>query len=296
MITSGCIEALNICLRAVTSRGDIVAVESPTYFGILSILESLGLRVLEIATDPREGVDLGALQTALRKYRVSACLFMTNFHNPLGSCMPEGKKKELVNLLAKKEIPLIEDDIYGDLPFGLRRPPAAKSFDRKGLVLWCSSFSKILSPGYRIGWTAPGRFQKQVERLKFVSSMGTGTLPQLVIAEFLEHSSYDRYLRKIRGAYQSQVQRVAQAVGKYFPEGTRVTRPEGGFVLWVELPRNVDSVDLYERAREKNISIAPGPIFSSKNKYRNFLRLNCGLMWSEKLDHALLTLGRLAVT
>lgn len=294
VITCGCIEALNLCLRAVTSPGDVVAVESPTYFGILQILENLNLKALEVATHPRDGIDLGALQSSLRKHKVAACLFMPNFHNPLGACMPEENKKELVTMLAAKEIPLIEDDIYGDLPFGPRRPVTAKSFDQKGLVLLCSSFSKILAPGYRIGWTSPGRFQKEVDRLKLMSTMGTGTLPQLVLAEFLNRGRYDRYLREIRSAYRSQTQLITEAVGKYFPEGTRVTRPAGGVVLWVEMPKAVDALELYKRAFEKKISIAPGKIFSCKNQYRNFVRLNCGQMWSDRLDRALLTLGQLA--
>lgn len=294
VITCGCIEALNLCLRAVTSPGDVVAVESPTYFGILQILENLKLKALEVATHPRDGVDLAALQTALRKQKVAACLLMPNFHNPLGGCMPEENKKELVKMLASKDIPLIEDDIYGDLPYGPRRPVTAKSFDQKGLVLLCSSFSKILSPGYRIGWTAPGRFQKKVDRLKLMSTMGTGTLPQLVLAEFLNRGRYDRYLKSIRTAYQSQAQLIAEGVGKYFPQGTRVTRPSGGVVLWVEMPPSVDAVELYRRAFEKKISIAPGNIFSCKKQYRNFIRLNCGQIWSDRLDRALLTLGQMA--
>lgn len=294
VVTCGCIEALNLCLRAVTKPGDVVAIESPTYFGILQILENLHLKALEIATHPNHGVDPDALKAAIRKHKVAACLLMPNFHNPLGSCMPDENKKEVVEILASREIPLIEDDIYGDLPYGVRRPVTAKSFDKHGLVLLCASFSKILAPGYRIGWTAPGRFQSSVERLKLMTTMGTGTLPQLVIAEFLQHGGYDRYLRGIRTAYRSQSLKIAQAVGKYFPDGTRATRPAGGVVLWVELPERVDATELYRRAFQKKISIAPGTLFSTKNQYLNFIRLNCGQVWTDRLDRALLTLGQIA--
>jgi DNA-binding transcriptional MocR family regulator len=292
--THGTMEALNLCLRAVTKTGDIVAIESPAFYGTLQIIESLGMKALEIPTDPRDGIVIEALASAVRRQKVKACLFVTNFSNPLGSCMPEGKKKELVELLARWEIPLIEDDIYGDLCFSGTRPKTAKAYDKQGLVLLCSSFSKTLAPGYRVGWTAPGRFKPQVESLKFTSSMATVTAQQMAIAEFLQSGGYDRYLRKLRRTLMAQVQQISVAIGRYFPAGTKVTRPQGGYVLWVELPRSVDSLELHRRALEQKISIAPGPIFSAKQKYKNFIRLSCGLPWSDKVDKALQTLAGLA--
>ena len=291
--THGTMEALNLCLRAVAKAGDIVAIESPAFYGTLQIIESLGMKALEIPTDPREGIVLDALSSAIRRQKVKACLFVTNFSNPLGSCMPDAHKKEMVELLARAEIPLIEDDIYGDLWFGATRPRTAKAYDKQGLVLLCSSFSKTLAPGYRVGWTAPGRFKPQVESLKFTSSMATVTAPQMAIAEFLQSGGYDRYLRKLRRILMTQVQQMSNAVGRYFPAGTKVTRPQGGYVLWVELPRSVDSLDLHRRALEQKISIAPGPIFSAQQKYKNFIRLSCGLSWSEKMDKAVQTLAAL---
>jgi DNA-binding transcriptional MocR family regulator len=200
----------------------------------------------------------------------------------------------LVELLARREIPLIEDDIYGDLCFGAARPKTAKAYDKQGLVLLCSSFSKTLAPGYRVGWTAPGRFRPQVESLKFTSSMATTTAPQMAIADFLQSGGYDRYLRKLRRILMTQVQQMSNAVGRYFPPGTKVTRPLGGYVLWVELPRSVDALELHRRALQQKISIAPGPIFSAKQKYKNFIRLSCGLPWSEKVDGAVQILADLA--
>jgi DNA-binding transcriptional MocR family regulator len=207
--------------------------------------------------------------------------------------MPDANKKALVELLARREIPLIEDDIYGDLCFGPARPRTAKAYDKQGLVLLCSSFSKTLAPGYRVGWTAPGRFKPQVESLKFTSSMATVTAPQMAIADFLQSGGYDRYLRKLRRILMTQVQQMSNAVGRYFCAGTKVTRPQGGYVLWVELPRAVDALELHRRALQQKISIAPGPIFSAKQKYKNFIRLSCGLPWSEKIDRALQTLAEL---
>ena len=292
--TNGTMEALNLCLRAVAKTGDVIAIESPAFYGTLQVIESLGMKALEIPTDPRHGIVLDALASAIRRQKIKACLFVTNFSNPLGSCMPDANKKALVELLARREIPLIEDDIYGDLYFDGPRPKAAKAYDEQGLVLLCASFSKTLAPGYRVGWTAPGRYKPQVESLKFTSSMATATAPQMAIAEFLQSGGYDRYLRKLRRILMSQVQQMSAAVGRYFPAGTKVTRPQGGYVLWVELPRAVDALELHRGALAKKISIAPGPIFSATQKYKNCIRLSCGLPWSEKLEQAIYTLGNLA--
>jgi DNA-binding transcriptional MocR family regulator len=293
--TVGCSEALNLCLRAVTKQGDTVAVESPVYFGVLQILESLNLKALEIPTHPREGICVDALETALKKHRVAAVFVAANFQNPLGSLMPDKHKKALVEMAANRDIPLLEDDVYGDLYFEGTRPKTLKAFDKNDTVLLCSSFSKTLSPGFRIGWTVPGRFLHQVRRLKLTNSISTPTLLQMAIAEMLSTGGYDHYLRRIRKAYASQVQLMSQAVRRYFPEGSSVTRPAGGTVLWVELPPNVDSVELYRRALQRNISIVPGPLFSPKRLYMSCIRLNCGQPWSEKIEDAMILLGQIAM-
>jgi DNA-binding transcriptional MocR family regulator len=292
--TFGCTEAVNLCLRAVASPGDIIAVESPTYYGFLQIIESLGMKALEIPTNPRTGICLDALDAALKKHPVKACLVIPNFHNPLGSKMPDKKKKDLVELLAHQDIPLIEDDIYGELHFDGERPKVCKSFDKRDGVMLCASYSKSISPGLRVGWTAPGRYLQQVRQLKLTNTLAPVTLSQLAVAEILKSGGYDHHLRRIRRAYSTQVQLAAQAIGHYFPQGTKVTRPEGGYVLWVELPERIDAMDLYRQALAEKISIAPGSMFSAKQQYRNCIRLNCSHQWSDRLNNALFTLGRLA--
>ncbi|NUO79209.1 PLP-dependent aminotransferase family protein [candidate division KSB1 bacterium] len=294
IITFGATEALNLCLRAVTKPGDTIAVESPTYFGFLQILESLNLKALEIPTHPREGMSLEGLETALRREKIAACFVVGNFHNPLGSCMPEANKKALVETLSRRGIPLLEDDVYGDLFFGNSRPKPCKAFDKHGMVLTCSSFSKTLSPGYRVGWAAPGKFREHVRRLKLTNTISTATLPQMAIAEMLQNGGYDRYMRHLRKVYEMQMQVMSQAICKYFPESTKITRPMGGHVLWVEFPIAVDSFELYHKALEKNISIVPGPLFSPKRLYRNFIRLNCGYPYTERIERAMITLGQIA--
>lgn len=292
--TCGCLEALRLSLQAVTKAGDSVAVENPTYFGILQVLETLNLRAVEIPTEPRTGMDLDALRKALRLQKPAAIVTMPNFHNPLGSRMPDEHKKELVAIAASHNLPIIEDDIYGDLSYSGPRPRTLKSYDSDGGVILCSSFSKLLTPGLRVGWCAPGRYRDQVERLKLMSTIGTGTLSQLLVAELLRGGAYERFLRSLRSAFYVQTQKTIAAIGKYFPEGTRVTKPTGGFVLWVELPGRIDSVELAARALSKNISVAPGVIFSAKGSFRNCIRISCGQVWSERIDRALLTIGLIA--
>jgi DNA-binding transcriptional MocR family regulator len=294
VITAGCQEAIVLAMQVICKRGDTVAVESPTFYNFFQAIESLGLRALEIPTHPRDGVCVDSLRRALRRNAVRAGLFTPNYNNPLGSCMPDASKRALVDLFEERGIPLIEDDIYGDLSFSINRPVTAKSFDKTGNVLLCSSFSKTLAPGYRLGWIAAGNLHAQILRLKSVSSLGTATPTQLAVASFLADGGYDRHLRSIRKAYARNTVALAEAVQRHFPEGTRVTRPQGGHVLWVELPKKVDSLALYEKARRAKISIAPGPIFSSQRKYRNCLRLNAS-MWSERTGDAVALLGKLAL-
>lgn len=294
VVTCGCMESINLCLRAVTKPGDTIVVDSPVFYGFLQIFESLGLKALEIPTYPREGIHIETLESVIRQHPVKACLLTPNFSNPLGSCMPEENKQQLVEMLTKANIPLIEDDALGELYFGDRRPRPAKAFDTEGMVLLCSSFSKDLAPGYRVGWTAPGRFKAQVERMKHLSTIANPTLPQLAVAEFLQSGGYDHHLRQLRKVLAEQVHQMIQAIGEFFPEGTKVTRPTGGLLLWVELPKSVDSLQLYRQAIQHNISIIPGHIFSTTDRYRHCIRLNCGYPWSREIEQAMDRLGQLA--
>lgn len=292
IVTNGTCEGIFLSLRAIAKPGDTIAIESPTYYGLLEIFQSLQLKALELPTHPRDGLSLEHLEKAIAQGKINACALVSNFSNPLGSCMSDEKKQQLVELLAKYEIPLIEDDVYGELYFqGDSRPKALKAFDRDGWVLYCSSFSKTLSPGLRVGWAVPGPYQKQVEQFKFSTNLSTATVPQLAIAAFLANGGFDRHLRQLRRAYHQQMMRMIQAICDYFPAETKITRPNGGHVLWVELPLGFDSMQLYEEACKHNISIAPGSMFSPSGGYANCFRLNAGLPWSEEIEGAMKTLG-----
>jgi DNA-binding transcriptional MocR family regulator len=294
VITNGALEALTLCLAAVTRPGDAVVVESPTFYAALQALERIGVQAIEVPTHPREGIDLTALEHAIARHRPKACWLMTTFQNPLGSLMPEDKKKALVDLLARHEIPLIEDDVYAELYFGDKRPAPAKAFDTQGLVLHCSSFSKCLAPGYRIGWAAPGRYARAVARQKLTTTLSASAPAQLALATYLERGGFDKHLRKLRRTLADQQATFAQAMGHYFPAGTRATRPAGGYFLWVELPQGTDALAIHRHALSLGVSVAPGPIFSATRAFTNCLRLNYGHAWDARTEQALATLGRLA--
>jgi DNA-binding transcriptional MocR family regulator len=294
IITSGGTEAINICLHAVCKPGDIVAIESPMYFGTLQLIQVHGLRALEIPTNPRDGISLEALKFAIEHNAVKAVLTISNFSNPLGSCIPDEKKKELVELLARYEIPLIDNDVSGELFFTEKRPQVTKAYDQKGLVMLCSSFSKDISPALRVGWIAPGRYTHAVEWLKFTLSAATAILPQMAIAEFLGSGGYDHHLRRLRRVYAGNVAQLYDAVTRTFPSGTRVTRPSGGYVLWVQLPENVDSLELYSLALQGGITLTPGYLFSPSNQFSNFIRLNAAA-WSYPIMNAVDKLADMVV-
>ena len=292
--TTGCMEAINICLRAVTKPGDLVALESPTYYGFLQILQTLGLRALEIPTHPRTGISLEALELALTEHPVKAVLVMPNVSNPIGATMSDAAKKRLVELLASKNVPLIEDHIYAELQFDSPAPRAAKAFDRTGNVMLCSSFSKTLSPGLKVGWIEPGKWGEQVRMLKWVVSGGQNELVELAVAELIDSGGYERSLRQLRRRFEAQIDTARGVIAGSFPRGTRVTRPSGAYILWVELPKGCDSVALFEKLLERGITIAPGPMFSASQRYRNCMRLSIGQAWSEREERALREIGRLA--
>ncbi len=293
LITSGAKEAVYLSICAVTRPGDTVAIESPAYYALLEVLSSLGLRVVEIATHPRTGINLDDLSAALTHSSIAAVVLVSNFSNPTGSCMSDADKQRLVSILEAHDTPLVEDDVYGELVFAGQRPRAIKAFDRTGLVLYCGSYSKTLSPGLRVGWSIPGRYQNAVELLKLVVNQATATAPQIAIAAYLDNGGFDRHLRRVRRMYATQMAEMIDAVDREFPAATRHTNPEGGHVLWVQLPEGVDALELYEDAATEGIAIAPGPMFSPSGGYRNYIRLNTGFPWSDRTAHDVRTLGTL---
>lgn len=291
VITSGAMEALNLCLQAVTRPGDLIAIESPTFYAGLQAAERLGLQVIEIPSHPREGVSLPALEDALRHHPVKACLFMLNFANPTGARVALERRRQLVALLERYQIPLIEDDVYAELYFGPEPPPCTKAVDPNGRVMHVSSFAKCLAPGYRVGWVAAGRYASAIQRQKLSLSIATTIPVQIALADYLKHGAYDNHLRHLRRTLAAQEAGMVALVEAHFPEGTRLARPEGGYFMWLELPPAVDALALHRAALAQGISIAPGPIFSAKREFSNCVRLNFGHPPNERQRRALTFLG-----
>ena len=291
VITNGCQEAVYLALRCCTQPSDIVAVESPTYYGLLQILESLNLQALEIPTDPVSGISIEALELALEQWPVKACVIVASFGNPLGACLPDSKKQQLTELAREKQVTLIEDDVYGELCHQSSRPAPLKSFDLNDNVIYCSSFSKTLSPGVRVGWVTSHTRAQRLEYLKYVLNFSSANPGQLAIAQILESGQYDRYLRQVRQQYAYATQRLINKLFQLFPSGTRITQPTGGFVVWVELPKKVDTVSLANTLLDLNISIAPGSMFTNGQKFSHCIRLSAACQWNDQVELALLKMA-----
>ncbi|HHJ4503184.1 PLP-dependent aminotransferase family protein [Raoultella ornithinolytica] len=294
IITAGATQALRLALRAVCQPGDAVAIEQPAYFGTLLLLEDLGLKALQIPTDPVEGLLLAPLEEALQRHRPAAVLASPTVQNPLGASMPVARKRELVALLAGMGIPLIEDDVYGDLAGDAQRPPACKAFDRCGNVIYCSSLSKTLAPGWRIGWIAAGRYHSTVLQARMAGEWAGAPLIEAAASELLASGDYDRHLRQLKLRIAQGMQAIIAQVETSFPPGTRVAAPEAGFLIWVKLPSKIDALEVHRRALALGIGVSPGPLFSpGAAELQNFLRLNGANEPTRHLLKAVEQLGRL---
>lgn len=293
IITTGATEGLLLSLKAVANPGDTILTESPVYFGILQIIKSLGMHVVEVPTDPHQGLDMDALENALKKHKIACAIFCPNISNPLCSILPLENKKKLYKILTSKDIPIIEDDVYGELYFGHSRPKPIKALDENGDVIYISSFSKTVAPGYRIGWVSAGRYYEKIKRLKFATSLATPTLPQIALSEFLRLGLYEQNLLRLRKTYSSQVSSISKCISEFFPIGTKISKPQGGYYLWIELSKSINSIKLQKYALRKNISIAPGPLFTSTNDYTHFIRISCGFPFTKEIKDAIKTLGHI---
>jgi len=287
IITNGCLEALSLALRVVAKPGDTIAIESPTYFGVLQVIEALGLRALELPTDVVQGINVNTLEQAISKRQLTACVLMPSFANPTGASMPDANRKRVVELLAGHKIPLIEDDVCGILSYDSVRPKALKSYDNEQMVIYCSSFSKTVAPGLRIGWIVAGIYKKPVIYRKFLDNISTSILPQMALAELLAKTSYRRKMRQVASVYRLRMDRLRYWVARYFPAGTRISNPAGGFLLWVELPKKIDCLTLYHQAMEKKIATTPGVLFSVQGQYNHHLRLSCGAVEGELAEKSI---------
>lgn len=289
--TLGAQNAISLALQAVTQPGDIVAVESPCYFGLLQMVEAMGLKAIEIPADAENGMSVDALKLALQQWPIKAILCISTFSNPLGCTIPDSHKQSIVDLAVRHDVCIIEDDIYGELQFDGPRPKTFKAFDPDGRVLWCSSVSKTMDPQLRVGWIAPGRYYDEVLRQKYTNYLAAPSLPQAVTAEVMSKGLYDRHLRQARLAYKQRSEQMLDLALQYFPDETLASRPKGGLVMWFEMPRQLDMTELYHQCRDLDIRIAPGELFSVSGLYRNYFRLNFANEWTPNREQAVKQIG-----
>jgi DNA-binding transcriptional MocR family regulator len=294
IVTNGCLEALSICLRAVAKPGDTIAIESPGFVGLFQLIESLGFEVLEIPCHPTEGMSLEALEMALEQWDIKAVAIVPTFSNPLGSNMPEANRKRLVELLSDKEIPLIEDDLLGDMAFDGFRTKPCKAFDSKGIVLYCSSASKTIASGLRVGWIAPGAFYKEVSYFKTFTNISAPNFAQIVLAEFFSSGRYDRHLRSLTQLLAKRVFLFKLLIERTFPQGTWVSNPKGGCILWVVLPNSINGLTFFEKALANGIAIIPGQLSSATKKFDQCIRINCACEPEINIDRVINKLADIA--
>lgn len=294
VVTVGATEGLNLCLRAVARPGDTIAVESPGYYVMRKVAERLGMRVVELQTHPREGIDIGSLADLLSRQRIDACITMPNIQNPLGYVMPDERKQALVELAERRRMPLIENGVCNELYYGAGPPRTLKSFDTTGNVLHCGSFSKSLGIGIGVGWILTGRFRPQIEELKFLNTFSTSAVAQFAVAAFLAHDGWDHHLRGVRQTLRQRADIMRGMVQRFFPEGTGVSDPQGGYLLWLELPRGVDAPALAREAMAQGISVTPGTLFGNAELYRHCVRINYSFAWTSEIEGALKRLAAIA--
>jgi len=258
------------------------------------VLRKHGLRLVEIPVNPKTGMDLDFLKSTLRKYPIKACMAMPNYSQAMGTLSSDTDKKRLVDLLAEHRVNLIENDIYGDLHFGRVRPKPAKAFDRIGNVYLISSFSKTLAAGLRVGWIIPGKDPEHLRSEQLSSNGGTNAFVEAGISDFIERGLYAKHLRKVRQFCQNNLRLFFEATARYFPEGTRFTRPVGGFMSWATFPKKVDTMRLHHTALQEKILVLPGNAFTMGQQFPHSVSLGFGHSFTDSYDNALRLVGKMA--
>lgn len=287
IICNGAQEALNIALQCVAKAGDVIAVESPCYFGILELIENLGMLALEVPICPEDGLTLQDVQRAISKHPVKACIFSSSIANPMGCLLADNVKQQIVELLENYDIPLIEDDVYGDLYFTEKRGTPAQKYSKKGLVITCSSFSKTAAPAYRIGWIATHKFSQKCVQIKRALSCSSSHMNQITLFEFLRTGDYDRYLKQLRSVLLTNKARMRHKLQQLLDVDVRISDPKGGAVLWLEMHKTINGADVFQKALQQNISVSPGTLFSPSNRYQHCVRLSYALPWNDRVEEGL---------
>ena len=294
-ITGGCQNALFLALSVCCEPGDTVAVESPCFYGVLQLLEQLRLQIVEIPSSAKTGMAVEQLKRALAAFPIKACVITPNFATPSGAQMQEDDKRALVALANEYEFTIVEDDIYGDLGFDQETVPLA-SYDTQDRVILCGSVSKSLSRDLRVGWVISRRWQSELLRLKLASQLAGSRVTQRALANFIRNGDYRRHLLRFKRSLQMQRNQLLSAMKSYWPKQAQYQVPHGGLALWVVLPQECDTNDLYQAMLPQGIILTPGSLFSSQGAFHHCLRLSFNQPYVGRRLTAIKTLGHVLNT
>lgn len=293
LITNGCQQSLDLVRHSLVAPGDVVVCENPTYPGLWNIFDSSDVRLIGAPVGP-EGLDLDFLSAVLEQNKVKLILTSPTFQNPTGWTMPLAARKRLLELAAHFQVPIVEDDIYGALRYRGRELPPLKALDTAGLVIYLNSFSKVGFSGLRVGWVAASR--RVIDRLRWSkqrADLHTNLLGQAVLEDLGRRGTLDKFIRRICRVYAEKLQVMEGALARHFPPEAVVTHPEGGMVVWVELPPALDAAQLLMKAQDRRVIFAPARYFYFQNPKHNAFRLCFTAVPEEKIDQGVEILGEL---
>lgn len=287
VISSGCLDALNLSLQAIAQAGDYILLQQHIFYGAWQAAERLGLKVITLPEHPIHGFDIDAFAEVLTQYPIKVCWLMLNHHNPIGFTVSSEIKAKIADLLDQHQVYLIEDDVYEELYFGQQRPISVKHFDHGNWVLHCSSFSKTLGASFRVGWVHAGQFSTRIQHLQLMSTISTNHLLQQALVEFIAQHHYEKHLRQVRQSLAKYKKQFFKYLEPRLPSGCEIYYHTGGYFLWIKLPPHVASMQIYQDLIQENISIAPSSLFCLFAEEQQAIRLNCSFAWSEQLQTAL---------
>lgn len=272
--------ALNLCLDAVTKPGETVLIESPSYYPMFDALRRRGLRVMEIYSHPTTGLDPDQFEYLLGHNKIAACLLTPVNHFPTGVTYSPDTLRRIVSAASRHAVPIIENDLFGEMSHRAPVASTLKRFDTDHNVLQFGSFAGTLGPRFGIGWLLSRRHRAEMLNQTVLGEpLGVDAALQRAIAQYMNRRSYDRHLRQLRESLASRMQQGLSLISKHFPLSCAVSRPAGGFTCWIRGPKEFDAMRTAEVALRQGVSIPPGPMFSVTGSFRNFLSLNLSYPW-----------------
>jgi DNA-binding transcriptional MocR family regulator len=277
VITLGCTHALVSAVEASTAPGDTIAIRTPTFYPLLRIIHSLNRKIIEIPSTANRAGDLERLEEAIERFNVRACVVSVSLPDPYGASLSDVDKRRLIDLAERFNMAMIEDDVFGHVSIRNKLMRPLKAFDQNGRVLHCSSFSKTLGSGLRVGWCMPGRYAKAMQNVRSIVAPAMPVFEQAVIAKLLESPSFSRHVRELKLNVRQNIHALQNALGEGLLAGSHLTSKDGGLLAWVRLPAGTSATTIYKAALERNVALAPGGMYSLANQFDDHIRLFLGI-------------------